>query len=120
MLPPVIDLEYMGQSKREESTEALHRELAVFISEIEEHYNVRPILYSNHAFYNRYLSGHFSGYRLWIADYFKRPRISDNRPWLFWQYTDRGRVPGISGYVDFNVFNGTEDDLEAILTEGQR
>jgi lysozyme len=34
--------------------------------------------------------------------------------WAFWQFSEYGKVPGITGYVDLNVFNGTADDLKAI------
>ncbi len=36
--------------------------------------------------------------------------------WSFWQYTSRGAVPGITGSVDLNRFNGTLGDLHAYLT----
>ncbi len=33
----------------------------------------------------------------------------------FWQHSDRGRVDGINGPVDFNVFNGTVEELQAFV-----
>jgi lysozyme len=117
MLPPVIDLEYMGHSRREDSYEKLHRELEIYIRIIEKSYNIKPILYTNYAFFNRYLVNKYMDYWIWIADYSDKPRLRDNRPWLFWQYSDRGKVSGIKGNVDFNVFNGKLDDLNSILTD---
>jgi lysozyme len=34
--------------------------------------------------------------------------------WHFWQHSDRGRVNGIRGTVDFNVFKGELDDLKEL------
>ncbi len=111
MLPPVIDLEYMGRSNEKDSKENLHRELDIYIDEIEKAYNVKPIIYTNYRFYRRYLEGHYIEYAIWICDYYKLPQLPDGRPWLFWQYSDRGKVAGIRGFVDFNVFNGEKEEL---------
>lgn len=57
---------------------------------------------------------------LWEAAYFNDyspshcVRINDNwSHWTFWQYSDRGHVPGISGNVDMDVFNGDAAALMA-------
>ena len=34
-----------------------------------------------------------------------------NGEWAFWQHTDVGKVDGIKGYVDINLFNGKYQDL---------
>ena len=34
---------------------------------------------------------------------------------MLWQYTATGRVPGISGDVDRNAFNGSESQWRAFL-----
>jgi LysM repeat protein len=31
--------------------------------------------------------------------------------WIFWQYSEKGRVNGINADVDLNVFNGTLEEL---------
>jgi hypothetical protein len=31
--------------------------------------------------------------------------------WMFWQYSDKGRINGINARVDLNVFNGSLEDL---------
>lgn len=38
--------------------------------------------------------------------------------WTFWQHTDRGRVPGISGPCDLNRFAGTRAQLLALTRPG--
>lgn len=52
-------------------------------------------------------------YRLWLAQYSKTPKWPVNvweKPFL-WQYTESGELPGISGKIDLNSFDGTDDDL---------
>jgi len=55
---------------------------------------------------------------LWIANYRVRfptvPRAWRARGWSFWQYTDRGSAPGISGRVDPNRFHGTRAAFDAL------
>lgn len=49
-------------------------------------------------------------YSLWIANYgVDQPRLPGPwGKWDFWQYTSSGKVPGINGRVDLNVFNGSD------------
>ena len=37
------------------------------------------------------------------------------KDWLFWQYSSRGRVSGIKGRVDLNVFRGSQSELEKLF-----
>ena len=78
----------------------------------EKQYNVTPILYTSYFFYKNYFSGpEFKRYPLWIAHYAtdNLNRLTEN--WHFWQHNESGRVKGIRGDVDFNVFNGGYDEL---------
>ena len=82
---------------------------------MELHYQVKPILYTNMKFYNQHFAGKLFHYPLWIARYSNRfPYLEDNRTWQFWQYGDRGRLSGIQGYVDFNVFQGTPEEFSQL------
>lgn len=110
-LPPVLDVEI----DRGIETEELIAHIRAWLTLIEAHYGVKPMIYSNQKFYNRYLAGRFDDYPLWIARYHHRhPEIAGERRWLFWQYGDRARLTGIQGYVDLNVFAGPLDELEAL------
>jgi len=49
---------------------------------------------------------------LWVAHWgVNAPTVPaqnwGGRSWTFWQYTNCGSVPGISGCVDLDRFNGT-------------
>lgn len=48
---------------------------------------------------------------LWIRSIAREP--SD--PWRFWQFDPSGRVPGIEGPVDLDVFRGGPNELESLL-----
>lgn len=110
-LPPVLDVETLGGG----SVKQMQQFVAEWLEAVEAHYKVKPIIYSNASFYNRYLDEKFYGYPLWVAHYLEphQPRV--NRTWQFWQHNESGRVNGINAFVDFNVFNGDSADFKALL-----
>ena len=109
-LPPVLDVE----AANFHDVAVLRREVARWLRLIEAHYGVRPILYSNHSFYPRHLAGHFDDYPLWLAHYeVERPSLPRSK-WIIWQHSDEAYVPGIRGVVDFNVFQGNFEALQAL------
>ncbi|MBR9920009.1 MAG: glycoside hydrolase family 25 protein [Bacteroidetes bacterium] len=109
-LPPVLDVEVTDGIDRE----ALIEGMKIWLMEVEMHFNVKPIIYTNLKFYYQYLAGHFDDYPLWIARYRDRePKLAAGKDWDFWQYGNRGEMPGINGDVDFNVFHGSIEELES-------
>ena len=64
--------------------------------------------------YEKYLTGEMQDYPLWISDPWEHeePALPEKKEWVLWQYTYEGRVKGISGYVDWNYFNGDEVEFE--------
>ena len=109
-LPPVLDVE----AANFHDVAVLRREVARWLRLVEAHYGVRPILYSNHSFYQRHLAGHFDEYPLWLAHYeVARPALARSK-WIIWQHSDEAYVPGIRGVVDFNVFQGSFAALQAL------
>ena len=63
----------------------------------------------------------FANYPLWIADY--RGNAQPEVPggwshWTFWQYTDRGTIPGIPGPTDINHYSGSHADLDRLSNSG--
>ena len=115
-LPPVLDVE----AANFHDVAVLRREVARWLRLIEAHYGVRPILYSNHSFYQRHLAGHFDDYPLWLAHYeVERPTLPRSK-WIIWQHSDESYVPGIRGVVDFNVFQGNFEALQALRVPAAR
>lgn len=102
-LPPVLDVEV---TDKKPATNLVNG-VATWLEIVEKHYGVRPIIYSGLNFHTKYLAKHFPHHYVWIASYgWRAPQLEDRQPWLFWQYTDKGRVKGISKAVDINTFNG--------------
>ena len=70
---------------------------------------MKPILYISQIFVNRYLPAAPDlkrDYKIWIARYGEyKPDIH----LVYWQLCPDGRVAGIHGAVDINVFNGYQD-----------
>ena len=109
-LPPVLDVEVTGDLTMEQ----LRAETLKWLKTVEKRYGVRPILYTYHKFREQYLnSAIFDNYPYWIAHYYVDTLRYDG-DWKFWQHTDRGRVDGIRGDVDFNSYNGSMYDLQQL------
>jgi len=112
-LPPVLDVEKIDSHSAEE----LRAGVRTWLKLVEDKYEVKPILYTNFNFYERYLAGYFDEYPLWIAHY-QVPRLrikpSSTRKLKFWQHTDRGKVSGVQGRVDCNVFYGNTRELKKL------
>ena len=106
-LAPVLDIERKPRNKAQ-----LQADLIKFLNRLEQHYGVRPIIYTSYRYMERYLdSPEFARYPLWIAHYYVEA-LSYEGSWQFWQHTDYGTVPGITESVDLNVFNGSLSDLQ--------
>ena len=105
-LPPVLDIEVLGSDVKN-TVKGVKNWLKI----VEKKYEMKPIVYTNIDFYNKYLKDEgIENYPLWIAHYYE-DEISDDLKWYFWQHNDGGKVNGIAGDVDFNVFNGNMTDL---------
>ena len=106
-LAPVIDVEEKPADKA-----IFLQELKIFIAKIEEHYGIKPIIYSGKKYKARYLNDkYFERFPTWIAHHYV-DTLEVNQTWTLWQCSDRGRIPGINRHVDINIFNGTPETLE--------
>ncbi|MBC7382996.1 MAG: glycoside hydrolase family 25 protein [Bacteroidia bacterium] len=107
-LPPVLDVEIKGSCPPARLKKSVKRWLEM----AEKYYGVTPILYTNYSFYSHYFSGkEFNRYPLWIAHYATDDLNRLTTKWNFWQHNESGRVKGIKGDVDFNVFKGNFNEL---------
>ncbi len=114
-LPPVLDLEATGGL----GPSALRSWVSSWLTTTEQLTGRTPILYFSPAFWEGHLgnSTAFTRYPLWIAHYTtaSAPRVPGGwKTWTFWQRTSSGTVPGISGLVDMNRFNGTSAQIAAL------
>lgn len=110
-LPPVLDVEHKG---KEQSPEDFRKDVLTWLDIVERHYKVKPIIYTYYKFKMAYLSDSiFDSYPYWIAHYYV-DKVEYKGKWKFWQHTDCGRLPGIKGFVDFNIYNGSYYDLRKL------
>lgn len=98
---PALDFELGGLDRAQASAVVL-----AFLEELEARTGVKPMLYCDSDAANDLLDGAVARYPLWVADWgVETPGVGANwEAWTGWQYTDRGRVDGISGYVDRDRF----------------
>lgn len=77
----------------------------------------RPILYVSQQFVNKYLPlapDIKNDCLIWIARYGEyKPDVK----LIFWQLSPDGRVKGIHGDVDINVFNGYKDKFNQFIID---
>ncbi|GAA0523537.1 hypothetical protein GCM10011581_39530 [Saccharopolyspora subtropica] len=109
-LPPVLDLEIdpntggcYGLSVAE-----MHQWTKTFADKVKERTGKDAIIYANPSFWRQCMGGtdSFGHHALWLASYgVDSPTVPTGFDgWDFWQYTDKGRVAGISGYTDLNLY----------------
>ena len=102
-LVPIIDIEHRGSV----SSQAFISDLRAFIEKVTVYYGKKPLLYTYHNFYNRYLVGEFTDYHFMIARYRNdSPTLNDGKDYIMWQYTATGSIPGIRGNVDRSKLMG--------------
>ena len=102
-LIPMIDIETKGGL----STEAFCDSLMKFLDLVEKAYKQKPLLYTYTNFYNKWLVGKIPQYPLMIAQYKdEEPVLADDKEYIIWQYTCKGRIVGVKGYVDKSRFMG--------------
>lgn len=102
-LIPMIDVE----TKQGLSNDAFRDSLMTFLTMVEKAYHQKPLVYTGTNFYNRYMSGLMNGYKLMIAQYSSNvPVLNDGNDYMLWQYTGKGHIDGIRGYVDKSRFMG--------------
>lgn len=118
-LAPVVDVEYYGDKRSDPpDKEAVVKELTLLLQILEEHYQVKPIIYTTYPVCDRYITGSFDAYPLWIRNVYYPPEWDGKHPWVFWQYTDTAVLEGYQGeerYIDLDVFQGTRAELERFL-----
>jgi len=112
-LPHVLDMEWNHRSptcrKRPEG-QIVRREARRFLDILERHYGKRPIVYTTPDFFKDTGIGRLRGTQFWLRSVADHPAaVYPGQRWVFWQYTGTGKIPGVSGPVDINVFAGSRD-----------
>ncbi len=112
---PVLDLEVEGGP----ATGAWAEEWMAIVAQAT---NRTPILYSGAYYLADVPTAGLTQYPLWVAAWGRndgsipstQPRTDRWPGWTFWQYSSKGRVPGVAGYCDVNLFAGNVGELAAL------
>ena len=118
-MPPVLDVEPSeAQVKRIGGDAVLMQRIRQFMQIVEQRTGKRPILYVSQMFIRNHMKDARDikeRYNVWIARYSQyRPDVK----LAFWQLCPDGKVNGITGPVDINVFNGYQGQYQDFLRTG--
>lgn len=112
-LPPVLDLE-VSEGKNPQQLIAWTR---AFTDELERLTGRTPMIYTYRYFWYDHMANtnQFSEYPLWLAAYQAQAPapVGGWSKLAFWQRSETGRVNGIAGPVDLNLFNGNDAQLNS-------
>jgi lysozyme len=99
-LAPVVDVEVLGHGTQP----GLADRLRTFIGIVEEHYGVRPFIYTSPKFWDQHLDDTFGGYPLWIAEYgVEAPTVPAGwETWTLWQWMGDADVKGVEKGADLS------------------
>lgn len=107
--PPILDIEsnYVGKPYSEYRQKVLQ-----WLKIVEDSTGGKPLIYCSDKTREKVLNTpEFDAYHFWIARYDTTPPRSKD-DWLFWQFTEKGKIRGIKGKVDISIWKGTAEDLE--------
>jgi lysozyme len=117
-LPPALDLE--GTAGWVDIPAAARAPLALnMLNALEGRLRATPVVYMSPWFAAELLksSPALARFPIWIAQYSEAPAPIVPKPWstwTFWQHSQGGKVPGVSGFVDLNRFRGSLEDLKSL------
>lgn len=98
-LIPVVDEElHVNSNGRHRVVLTLGNLLKLFEAE----YGCKPIIYCSHSSYLQIIKGDFDDYPIFIASYKSKAHIDD---YHLWQFSEKGHIDGIKGYVDLDRFH---------------
>jgi lysozyme len=116
-LPPILDIEDYSDVQ---SLNSLKTGLLKWLRRVEANYSVKPIIYTYYKYYDLHFKDdkRFNDYEFWLARYGNGNKyVAPGKEWVFWQYTKHGKMEGIQGDVDMNVFYGNEEDFKELLIQ---
>lgn len=111
-LPLVIDIEQWTNPPGHSADSVLRH--AAQMARILEGQGHRVMFYTNKRGQLRWIRHELKNYPLWICSL---TDIANPGKYTLWQYSHSGKVPGVSGKVDLNVFCGTRNQWDDWLRE---
>lgn len=116
-LPPVVCLELYSTT-----SSILEGKLQTFLENVEKRCGKRALIYTSNTYWRKYLATveWTCEYPLWIDE----PgmdwpaQLFPWAGWALWQFSYQSKIPGISGNVGMNWFNGNLSELKYLAKEG--
>ncbi|MDM5182089.1 GH25 family lysozyme [Massilia sp. DJPM01] len=111
-LPPMLDVEKAcGMQCADIDSCAL-----AWLTQVRKALSCTPLIYSSRAFWNSNLAGcaALTDFPLWIAEYTSAaaPVLPQGvSGYTIWQHSQTGKLDGIAGAVDLDLFNGSAQAL---------
>ncbi|OXL82739.1 hypothetical protein BCV73_06290 [Paenibacillus sp. SSG-1] len=110
-LPFVLDIE----TKEGQTKARISQIVNTWGTQFKQRTGRTVMIYTFPSFIDSYLDSSLGSYPLWYA-YYASGTPANKAGWKAWefiQYTNKGKVPGISGDVDLNEYKGSEAELMA-------
>ncbi|TBR41713.1 glycoside hydrolase family 25 protein [Marinomonas agarivorans] len=105
-LAPMVDVEVT----KSQPPQVIQKRLQTFLDAVQSSTGCLPIIYSNKSFWEQNIGPSFDDYVFWLAEYattMDAPAQVQNLE--LWQYSESGKVNGITTAVDLDVLlNGRE------------
>ena len=116
--PPVLDVEPSEAQIQKIGDEELMHRIRIWMEIVERRTGKLPILYVNQMFIFNHMKNATDikkKYNVWIARYGEyKPDVK----LVYWQLSPTGKVQGITGDVDINVFNGYQGQFSEFVRTG--
>jgi lysozyme len=114
-LAPVVDIELIGHG----TTEGLSERFRTFLTRLEKHYGIKPIIYTSCNFWNAHLSDSFGDYPLWLAEYeVTSPRLPAGwQTWHLWQWKENADLVGVEKGADLSRVNRSLSELTQLVVK---
>lgn len=107
--PPILDVETKQVSR---PYDKYREKVSRWLKIVEDKTGGKPLIYCSDKIREEvFNTPEFDNYHFWIARYDTTPPKSKD-DWLFWQFTEKGKVKGIKGKVDVSIWKGTHEELE--------
>ncbi len=112
-LAPVVDVEVIGH----DTQPGLADRVRTWLQLVEQHFGVKPIIYTTASFWDAHLTADFGEYPLWVAEYgVEEPRVPAGwSSWHLWQWQGDAAVPGVEKSADLSRVNRSGPDPSVLI-----
>jgi GH25 family lysozyme M1 (1,4-beta-N-acetylmuramidase) len=95
------------------------KRIVELLDRLHRHYGKLPLVYGNANVFSDLLT-EYTDFAVWLG----KPEegqgdaevsLSGVQPWTIWQYTQTGKIQGVNGPVDRDVFFGTKEQFDAFV-----